>query len=113
MFDKSAVSFEYKQPLNWLEDYLVLGIQTLSSDGLILKAYSPSSNKSIVIELLNGYIQAKLINNNGLSNLHVFEKYKINDNKYHEIKFSTLNSNSTFHVDNNSVRKETFKEKRK
>ena len=113
MLDKSAISFEYKQSSNWQEDSLVLGIQTLSSDGLLFRAHSQNSNKTILIELVSGYIQAKLTDNKGLSNLHLFDKYKINDNKYHEVKFSVLDSNSSLCVDNNSARKETFKEKRK
>lgn len=112
MFEKSAISFEYKSPLFWLEDYLVFGIQTLSSDALLFKAQSQNSNKTILIELVNGYIQAKLTDNNGLSNLHVFEKYKVNDNKYHEIKLSALDSNSSLRIDGVSVEKQTFKEKR-
>jgi len=113
MFDKSNIIYEYKSPLIWQEDYLVFGIQTQSPDATLFKAYSLTNNKTLLIELVNGFIQAKLTDNNGLNNVHVFNKYQINDNKYHEIKFNVLESNSSFKVDGFTSKKETFFEKRK
>lgn len=111
-FDKSTIVLEYTNPSSWLEDYLVFGLQTQATDALLFKAYSLRTNKTILIELVNGFIQAKLTENNGLNNLHKFSKYKVNDNKYHEIKFSVLESNSSFRVDSSSAKKETFIQKR-
>lgn len=112
-FDKSAIAFEYKSPLNWQQDNLVFGLQTQSSDCVIFRAYNLRTNKSIQIELVNGFIQAKLTDNNGMNNLHVFDKFSVNDNKYHEIKFTVFESNSSLSVDNKLAKRETFIEKRK
>ncbi len=112
MFDRSNIIFEYKSPLIWQEDFLVFGIQTQSANATVFKAHSLANNKTLLIELVDGFIQAKLTDNNGFNNLHVFNEYKINDNKYHEIKFNVLESNSSFKVDGFTAKKETFFEKK-
>jgi hypothetical protein len=47
------VTFENTQKPNWQEDVLVFGLETSKHDAVILRAYSTTYNKNILVEIVS------------------------------------------------------------
>ena len=60
---------------------------------------------------MNGFIQGTLSDNNGIHHLNVFNKYTVNDKKYHVVKFSLKDYNSSMQIDSSSTQKEILSDK--
>lgn len=60
---------------------------------------------------VDGYVQITFNDIHGLEHLHLFKDYRINDKKYHVVRFSIFDFNSTLTVDGNYATKETMSQK--
>jgi hypothetical protein len=74
------VTFENVYVPNWHEDVLVFGIETNKYDATILRAYSATQNKNVLIEIVGSLICSNVLLWLGLSiNFHTSYLYSMRE----------------------------------
>jgi len=110
LFDKSNSDFISFHDIIFTyhnEDHLVFGIETSDEDAILFRADYASSDKYIIAEISQGFIHVSY-NFDNKEFVNTFKKFKINDDKYHVIKFSRVDANSTLEVDFYNQKKELW-----
>ncbi|XP_064621737.1 neurexin 1-like isoform X2 [Lineus longissimus] len=97
-------SFPYGMQPDTKRDQLALGIVTTDTNAVLVRIDSGSSDDYIEMELVNGNIL--VVYNMGTTDHPIGELFhKVNDGKYHVIRFTREGPNATIQVDNLPVRR--------
>lgn len=110
-FQQGMITYEFKNPLYWQADMLVFGLETNLNNTFLFRAFSPRNTRTIVVEVLDGYIQAAFNDMHGINHLQSFRHHKVNDNKYHIVRFRIHDFNSSLTVDNLYAQKQIIQDK--
>ncbi|CAM1325515.1 NRXN2 (predicted) [Pycnogonum litorale] len=105
-FGRAGGTITYSYPENKRpdsrNDLLALGLMTYTDDAIIARVDSSSSNDYMELEIVEGNIF--VVYNMGTDDHPIEElKTKINDGRYHVIRFTRSGSNSTLQVDDQPV----------
>lgn len=83
-------------------DILSFGLLTALSDCVLFRVDSATSSDFLQVQLVKGNVWAKY--NLGKSDIAIGEvKVKVNDGKYHVIRFTRSGANSTLQIDDNQI----------